>query len=215
MTVADSDGRPLLRTDLNASLPDAPAGAAQHLDCKSRETVLDIVWIMTLSTVGLMTISFVLDPQHGYRLRNVLDNAWAQQNDERRWLTLRDFDSEWWYARYLYSTLQPGMLVRTLRLVGSQASRKAQTPLLRPPFIERLKRDRAHRRRPDHEGRRGLRAARVPEHLRLRLGVPGDPSHCICGVERRAEFGTLGTRAGCFLALGSGLGLVGTASSRR
>ena len=142
----------MLRTDLNASLPDAPAGAAQHLDCKSRETVLDIVWIMTLSTVGLMTISFVLDPQHGYRLRNVLDNAWAQQNDERRWLTLRDFDSEWWYARYLYSTLQPGMLVRTLRLVGSQASRKAQTPLLRPPFIERLNSDRAHRRRPDHEG---------------------------------------------------------------
>ena len=87
-----------------------------------------------------------------YRLRNVLDNAWAQQNDERRWLTLRDFDSEWWYARYLYSTLQPGMLVRTLRLVGSQASRKAQTPLLRPPFIERLNSDRAHRRRPDHEG---------------------------------------------------------------
>ena len=32
--------------------------------------------------------------------------------------------------------------------------------------------------------------------------IPGDPSHCTWG-------------AGCFLALGSGLGLVGTASSRR
>ena len=44
---------------------------------------------------------------------------------------------------------------------------------------------------------------------------PGDPSHCTCGVERRAEFGALGSLAGCFLAPGSGLGLVGTASSRR
>ena len=47
---------------------------------------------------------------------------------------------------------------------------------------------------------------------------PGDPCHCTCGVggvERRAEFSGLGPRAGCFLALGSGLGLVGTASSRR
>ena len=35
------------------------------------------------------------------------------------------------------------------------------------------------------------------------------------GVERRAEFGALGPRAGCFLALGFGLGLVGTVSSRR
>ena len=43
----------------------------------------------------------------------------------------------------------------------------------------------------------------------------GDPSHCTCGVERRGEFGTLGSLAGCFLALGSGLRLVGTASARR
>ena len=43
----------------------------------------------------------------------------------------------------------------------------------------------------------------------------GDPSHCTWGVERRAEFSALGPRAGCFLALGSGLGLVGTASARR
>ena len=34
-------------------------------------------------------------------------------------------------------------------------------------------------------------------------------------VERRAEFSPLGPRAGCFLGLGSGLGLVGTASARR
>ena len=34
-------------------------------------------------------------------------------------------------------------------------------------------------------------------------------------VERRAEISGLGPLAGCFLALGSGLGLVGTASSRR
>ena len=44
---------------------------------------------------------------------------------------------------------------------------------------------------------------------------PVDPSHCTWGVERRGEFGTLGPRAGGFLALGSGLRLVGTASSRR
>ena len=43
----------------------------------------------------------------------------------------------------------------------------------------------------------------------------GDPSHCAWGVERRGEFSPLGSLAGCFLALGSGLGLVGTASSRR
>ena len=43
----------------------------------------------------------------------------------------------------------------------------------------------------------------------------GDPSHCTCGVERRGEFSPLGPLAGCFLALGSGLRLVGTASSRR
>ena len=44
---------------------------------------------------------------------------------------------------------------------------------------------------------------------------PGDPSHCAWGVERRAEFSPLGPGAGCFLALGSSLGLVGTASPRR
>ena len=38
---------------------------------------------------------------------------------------------------------------------------------------------------------------------------------CIWGVERRAEFSPLGSLAGYFLALGSDLGLVGTASSRR
>ena len=43
----------------------------------------------------------------------------------------------------------------------------------------------------------------------------GDPSHCTWDVERRGEFSPLGSLAGCFLALGSGLGLVGTASSRR
>ena len=44
---------------------------------------------------------------------------------------------------------------------------------------------------------------------------PVDPSHCTWGVERRAEFSALGPGAGCFSAPGSGLGLVGTASSRR
>ena len=43
----------------------------------------------------------------------------------------------------------------------------------------------------------------------------GDPSHCTWGVERRAEISGLGPLAGCFLALGFGLGLVGTASARR
>ena len=46
--------------------------------------------------------------------------------------------------------------------------------------------------------------------------LPGDPLvSSTCGVERRGEFSPLGPLAGCFLALGSGLGLVGTASSRR
>ncbi len=46
-------------------------------------------------------------------------------------------------------------------------------------------------------------------------GLQVIPSPCTWGVERRAEFGTLGPLAGCFSALGSGLGLAGTASSRR
>ena len=45
--------------------------------------------------------------------------------------------------------------------------------------------------------------------------TPGDPSHCTWRVERRAEISPLGSLAGCFLALGSGLGLVGTVSARR
>ena len=49
----------------------------------------------------------------------------------------------------------------------------------------------------------------------LKRDQPGDPSHCTWDVERRGEFSPLGSLAGCFLALGSGLGLVGTASSRR
>eukprot|EP01045_Picozoa_sp_COSAG04_P013573 COSAG04_NODE_968_length_9110_cov_6.799911_11_plen_214_part_00 len=44
---------------------------------------------------------------------------------------------------------------------------------------------------------------------------PGDPSPCTWDVERRGEFSPLGPRARCFLALGSGLGLVGTASPGR
>ena len=49
----------------------------------------------------------------------------------------------------------------------------------------------------------------------VRAQQPVDPSHCTWGVERRGEFSPLGPLAGCFLALGFGLGLVGTASSRR
>ena len=45
--------------------------------------------------------------------------------------------------------------------------------------------------------------------------LPGDPSHCTWGVERRAEFSALGPLAGCFLALGSGLWLAGPASASR
>ena len=51
--------------------------------------------------------------------------------------------------------------------------------------------------------------------LRASPTFPGDPSPCVWGVERRAEILGLGPVAGCFLALGSGLGLVGTVSSRR
>ena len=49
----------------------------------------------------------------------------------------------------------------------------------------------------------------------LKRDQPGDPSHCTWGVERRGEISPLGSLAGCFLALGSGLRLVRTASSRR
>ena len=78
------------------------------------------------------------------------------------------------------------------------------------------------------EGRPGVRKSEFPpteaeveaerawrvERWRDRNGDPGDPSHCTCGVERRAEFSPLGPPAGCFLALGSRLGLVGTVPSR-
>ena len=47
------------------------------------------------------------------------------------------------------------------------------------------------------------------------VSEPVDPSPCTWGVERRGEISPLGSLAGCFLALGSGLGLVGTPSSRR
>ena len=45
--------------------------------------------------------------------------------------------------------------------------------------------------------------------------TPVDPLVSVWGVERRAEISGLGARASCFLALGSGLGLVGTVSARR
>ena len=47
------------------------------------------------------------------------------------------------------------------------------------------------------------------------IDLPVDPSVSIWGVERRGKFSPLGPLAGCFLALGSGLGLVGTVSARR
>ena len=50
---------------------------------------------------------------------------------------------------------------------------------------------------------------------RCAQSFPVDPLVSTWGVERRGEFSPLGPRAGCFLALGFGLGLVGTASSRR
>ena len=59
-------------------------------------------------------------------------------------------------------------------------------------------------------------AQRFRESLRPVLpNLPGDPLVSTWGVERRAEFSALGTLAGCFLALCSGLGLVGTVSARR
>ena len=54
-----------------------------------------------------------------------------------------------------------------------------------------------------------------PIRLSEECRQPVDPSHCTWGVERRGEFSPLGPGAGCFLALGSGLGLVGTVSARR
>ena len=46
-------------------------------------------------------------------------------------------------------------------------------------------------------------------------GGPVDPLVSTWGVERRGELSPLGPGAGRFLAPGSGLGLVGTASARR
>ena len=57
--------------------------------------------------------------------------------------------------------------------------------------------------------------ANVIKNEKSAMMAPVDPSHCTWGVERRAEFSPLGPLAGCFLALGSDLGLVGTASDRR
>ena len=57
-----------------------------------------------------------------------------------------------------------------------------------------------------------LRAGPHPELLKA---LPVDPLVSIWGVERRAEISGLGPLAGCFLAPGSGLRLVGTVSSRR
>ena len=71
-----------------------------------------------------------------------------------------------------------------------------------------------------YEGPRG--APGMPEMLSLTSALVGVglgkvilPTAKTWRVERRGEFSPLGPRAGCFLALGSGLGLVGTASSRR
>ena len=57
----------------------------------------------------------------------------------------------------------------------------------------------SHREETDalREERAGLRASLEEEQVILPTGTRG--------VERRAEFGTLGPLAGCFLALGSGL----------
>ena len=63
---------------------------------------------------------------------------------------------------------------------------------------------------PPSEGSQGLRSSQVK-----RPAWPVGPLVSTCGVERRAEFSPLGPRAGCFLALGSGVGLVGTVSARR
>ena len=61
-----------------------------------------------------------------------------------------------------------------------------------------------------------LHEAEGPPHQVLNWQVlPGDPLVSIWGVERRAEFSALGPLAGCFLAPGSVLGLVGTVSARR
>ena len=57
-------------------------------------------------------------------------------------------------------------------------------------------------------------AAKIEAEARRQFNA-GDPSHCTWGVERREEFSPLGSLAGCFLALGAGLGLVGTVSSSR
>eukprot|EP01045_Picozoa_sp_COSAG04_P001019 COSAG04_NODE_30_length_35898_cov_42.288053_18_plen_119_part_00 len=57
--------------------------------------------------------------------------------------------------------------------------------------------------------------ASVGECVERCASLAGDPSHCTWGVERRAEISGLGALAGCFLALGFGLRLVGTASARR
>ena len=55
------------------------------------------------------------------------------------------------------------------------------------------------------------RAAAAQTPYRCQVILPP----CTWGVERRGEFSPPGPRAGCFSALGSSLGLVGTVSARR
>ena len=59
---------------------------------------------------------------------------------------------------------------------------------------------------------RSLNDATIPVLVRC---PPVDPLVSAWRVERRGEFSPLGPRAGCFLALGFGLRLVGTASASR
>ena len=55
----------------------------------------------------------------------------------------------------------------------------------------------------------------VAGHWVAWVSLPVDPLVSAWRVERRGEFSPLGPLASCFLALGFGLGLVGTVSARR
>ena len=127
---------------------------------------------------------------------NVDNKAGAAQEGAEGWQALPPFS----LLACECSVQRIGVVAQAAAELAGRAARDAQPGAGRPGA--------AGQRALPEPRRRGLPRPKA-------LGIPGDPSHCVCGVERRAEISGLGSLAGCFLALGSGLRLVGTASSRR
>ena len=138
----------------------------------------------------------------------------------------------WWPAPLLDTVTHFDVAVGTVQPLCEQACTAPRFPSSAPEssggrrLSVALRTDVLVRTRPDtqpgtYTGELSVWPAGLPHNGRMvrvvvhGVTIPGDPSPGTWGVERRAEFSPLGPRAGCFLALGSGLGLVGTGSSRR